>query len=112
MTHAEPRLKAEAQRTLEAVRCSARRCQQSMFGKCGHTTSLACKARMLQKRGFDTVWRRVRLGMPHPPTPIPWVFSLVHVPCTVPRLGPVIGDGLPDRDPAGARSSRARAVPC
>src|SRR5262249_40405732 len=42
------------------VGSSARLCQKSIFRKCGLTKSMACKARMLQKLGFDTVWCEVR----------------------------------------------------
>ena len=51
---------ATQERTLEAVSCSARLCQKSIFRKHGLTKSMGCKAHMLRKRGFDTVWRLVR----------------------------------------------------
>ena len=60
--HLLPEAGATLERTLEAVRCSARLCQKSIFRKHGLTKSMGCKARMLQKRGFDTVWRFVRRG--------------------------------------------------
>src|SRR5262249_25447499 len=36
----------------------ARLCQKSIFRKYGFTKSMTCKVRILQKRGFDTVWCR------------------------------------------------------
>src|SRR5215472_16216936 len=57
-----PEADAAAERTLEAVRCSARLCQKSIFRKCGLTKSMGCKAHMLQKQGFDTVCCVVRQG--------------------------------------------------
>src|SRR5262249_60716661 len=50
-----PEAGARHERTLEAVSCKARLCEKSIFRQCGRTKSMVCKARTLQKRGFDTV---------------------------------------------------------
>jgi len=59
---AQPLLEAEArnEHRLSAVGCSGRLCKKSNFRKCCLTKSTTCKARMLQKGGFHTVWRCVR----------------------------------------------------
>src|SRR5262245_60293536 len=61
-THLPPGAGARHERTLEAVSCRARLCQNPVFGACGLCKPLILFDRIFEKSTFHTVWCLVRCG--------------------------------------------------